>query len=166
MLHQHGLSLQDQRCVLSGSGNVALYCTWKLVQLGAKVLTLSDSSGFIYDKEGFDLDKLTEIIQLKIKQRGRLHEYAERSGCDYQAGKRPWAVAADLVMPCATQNELNFDDAQRLISNGCQAVWPSILNRRRGKQTKVLLPDAFRRSVVMIFAVIVSFCRRSYALKR
>lgn len=122
MLHQHGRSLQDQRCVLSGSGNVALYCAWKLVQLGAKVLTLSDSSGFIYDKEGFDLDKLTEIIQLKIKQRGRLHEYAERSGCDYQAGKRPWAVAADLVMPCATQNELNFDDAQRLISNGCQAV--------------------------------------------
>lgn len=122
MLRYHGRRLQGQRCVLSGAGNVALYCAWKLVQLGAKVLTLSDSSGFIYAKDGFDLEKLTEIIQFKIKQRGRLQDYAEQSGCDYHADQHPWAVPTDLVLPCATQNELKLRDAQRLIDNGCQAV--------------------------------------------
>jgi glutamate dehydrogenase (NADP+) len=85
-------------------------------------VTLSDSSGFIHDPEGIDEEKLAWLIDLKTVRRGRIAEYAERFGCDYHAGKRPWGVPCDLAFPCATQNELEEQDARELVANGCQAV--------------------------------------------
>jgi glutamate dehydrogenase (NADP+) len=122
MLKHHGESAEGKTCAVSGSGNVALYCTEKLTQLGAKVVTLSDSSGFIYDKEGIDHEKLAYLVELKTVRRGRLSEYAEHYGCEYHAGERPWSVKCDLALPCATQNELDENDAKTLIANGCIAV--------------------------------------------
>ena len=122
MLKQHGDSIKGKTCVVSGSGNVALYCTQKLIALGGKVVTLSDSSGFIHDKAGIDADKLAYIIDLKTVQHGRLSDYADQYGCDYYPGKRPWGIACDLAFPCATQNELDHNDASALVGNGCKAV--------------------------------------------
>ncbi len=123
MLHQHDDSVEGKTCLVSGSGNVAQYCTEKLIQLGAKVLTMSDSDGFIYDKDGIDQQKLDFIKELKGVRRGRMSEYTARyKKATYHAGKRPWSVAGQLAFPCATQNELDLADAEKLIKNGCVGV--------------------------------------------
>ena len=109
-------------CV-SGSGNVAQYTTEKVTQLGGKVVTLSDSSGMIYDPDGIDSKKLAYVMELKNVKRGRIKEYAEEfKGVTYEAGKRPWQVKCDAAFPSATQNEINKDDAKALVDNGCICV--------------------------------------------
>jgi glutamate dehydrogenase (NADP+) len=123
MLARIGDSIQGKDCVVSGSGNVANHAAEKIIHLGGKVLTLSDSGGFIYDPDGIDAEKLAWIKDLKRKRRGRIQEYAERfEGAEFHAGKRPWAVKCDLALPCATQNELDGEDARALVANGCIAV--------------------------------------------
>jgi len=122
MLKHHGEGLEGKTAVVSGSGNVAQYTVEKLTELGGKVLTLSDSSGFIYDPDGIDKDKLAYIKQLKNVKRGRISEYAEAFGVEYHEGKRPWVVPCRLAFPCATQNELNAEEAKILVENGCIAV--------------------------------------------
>ncbi len=122
MLQHIDQSVEGRTAVVSGSGNVALYCIEKLNQLGAKVLTASDSGGFIHDPEGINEEKLAWLIDLKENRRGRIEEYAEKFGCEYHEGKRPWSVAADLVFPCATQNELEIEGAKELVKNGAKAV--------------------------------------------
>jgi len=122
MLQRTGESIRGKTCLVSGSGNVALYCAQKINQLGGKVVTLSDSSGFIYDPEGINEEKLEYVIELKTLKRGRISEYAEKYGCEYHAGKKPWGVACDLAFPCATQNEILKADAELLVKNGCKAV--------------------------------------------
>ena len=108
--------------VAEGSGNVAQYTVEKLIQLGGKVVTMSDSSGFLLDEDGIDAEKLAWIIDLKTNRRGRIHEYAAHFDCDYHEGMRPWAVDCDLAFPSATQNELEKDDASSLVKNGCLLV--------------------------------------------
>jgi glutamate dehydrogenase (NADP+) len=122
MLERIGEGVDGRKCVISGSGNVALHCAQKLVELGGKVLTLSDSSGFVHDKDGLDMDKLAWIKELKSVRRGRISEYAEKFGADFHEGKRPWGVECDLAFPCATQNELDGDDAKALVDGGVRAV--------------------------------------------
>jgi glutamate dehydrogenase (NADP+) len=108
--------------VVSGSGNVAQYAIEKATELGAKVVTASDSSGYIYDAAGIDADKLAFLMELKNVKRGRIKEYADKYGCEFVAGKTPWGVKCDIALPCATQNELNGDDAKALVANGCICV--------------------------------------------
>jgi glutamate dehydrogenase/leucine dehydrogenase len=115
-------SLKGKICTVSGSGNVAQYTVEKLNQLGAKPVTLSDSSGMIYDPEGIDLKKLEYVMELKNIKRGRIKEYAEEFNVDYEAGKRPWQVKCDMAFPSATQNEVNKNEAKALIDNGCICV--------------------------------------------
>jgi glutamate dehydrogenase (NADP+) len=123
MLQKTGEGLEGKTAVISGSGNVATYCAQKLIQSGAKPLTLSDSGGFIHDPDGITQEKLDWIIDLKTKRRGRISEYtSEFSGSTFHEKARPWSVAADLAFPCATQNELNEDEAKTLIANGVKAV--------------------------------------------
>ena len=122
MLAAKGDGLEGKTCVISGSGNVAQYTAEKLIQLGASVVTFSDSSGFIHDPDGIDEEKLEFVIDLKTNKRGRISEYAERFGCEYHAGSRPWGIACELAFPCATQNELDLADAQALVDGGVQAV--------------------------------------------
>ncbi len=122
MLGVRGDDMQGKTCLVSGSGNVAQYTAEKLIQLGAKVVTMSDSSGFIFDKDGLDEEKLRWLIDLKTKKRGRVAEYAEHYGCEFHEGKRPWEVPCDMAFPCATQNELETEDARRLVANGCKLV--------------------------------------------
>ncbi len=123
MLMQHDNDMAGKTAAVSGSGNVATFATEKLTQLGAKVVTLSDSGGYIHDPDGIDAEKLAWINNLKQKQRGRISEYAERySGATFHADKRPWDVPVDLALPCATQNELDGDDAKTLIKNGVVAI--------------------------------------------
>ncbi len=123
MLEHKSEGIAGKTALVSGSGNVALYCIEKLLQLGGKVLTASDSGGFIHDPDGIDEEKLAWLIDLKEVRRGRIHEYAEHfQGASFLKGERPWGVKADLVFPCATQNELDGDDATRLIGNGITAV--------------------------------------------
>ncbi len=122
MLQHQGDSMAGRTCLVSGSGNVAQYCIEKINQLGGKVVTLSDSSGFIYDPDGIDAEKLAYVINLKTVQRGRISAYAEKYGCEFHRGKRPWGVPGDLAFPCATQNELDKTDAETLLANGCIAV--------------------------------------------
>jgi len=122
MLKTRGDSLKGKICTVSGSGNVAQYCTEKATELGAKVVTLSDSQGYIYDPDGIDKEKLEYVIWLKNVKRGRISEYAEKYGVEYVAGQRPWGVKCDVALPSATQNEINIDDAKTLISNGCFLV--------------------------------------------
>lgn len=120
MLSKIGEDLEGQRVVISGSGNVAIYAVEKCQQLGAKPVTLSDSSGWILDEEGIDLDL---VKQIKEVERGRIKEYAQRKkGVEYHTGSRPWGVKADIALPCATQNELNLADAKQLVANGVKAV--------------------------------------------
>ncbi len=121
ILHAVDDGIKGKTAVVSGSGNVALYCIEKLVQLGAKPLTVSDSSGFIHDPDGIDEEKLAFLKDLKEVRRGRIEEYAEKFGCTFKEG-RPWGVKADLAFPCATQNELNGDEAKTLIDNGVIAL--------------------------------------------
>ena len=115
-------SLSDKIVSISGSGNVAQFAAEKCINLGAKVVTMSDSSGTIYDKEGFDRNKLQYIMDLKNNQRGRIKEYAKNFDAEYLEGKNPWSIDCNLALPCATQNELSLDDAKKLVKNGCQAV--------------------------------------------
>ena len=122
MLNTRGDSLKGKIVAISGSGNVAQYATEKVTQMGGKVVTLSDSSGFIYDPDGIDAEKLAFVMDLKNVRRGRIKEYADKYGVEYHEGKRPWGVKCDVAMPCATQNEINEEDAKTLISNGCYVV--------------------------------------------
>ncbi|WP_282134723.1 NADP-specific glutamate dehydrogenase [Seonamhaeicola maritimus] len=123
MLETRNDSLEGKKVVVSGSGNVAQYAAEKVIQLGGKVLTLSDSSGYIYDKEGIDSEKLKFVMELKNEKRGRIHEYLnEYPNSKYVKGKTPWEIPCDIALPCATQNELNEDDAKTLLNNGCICV--------------------------------------------
>lgn len=123
MLKTQNDSLKGKTVLVSGSGNVAQYATEKCTQLGAKVVTLSDSSGYIYDAEGIDADKLAFVMELKNVRRGRINEYVKKyPSAKFVKGKTPWAEKCDVAMPCATQNELNGDDAKTLLANGCIAV--------------------------------------------
>jgi len=122
MLKMRGDSLKGKICTVSGSGNVAQYATEKATQFGAKVVTLSDSSGFIYDPNGIDAEKLAYVMNLKNVKRGRIKEYADKYGCEYYEGKRPWGIKCDVALPAATQNEVDEDDAKTLIANGCILV--------------------------------------------
>ena len=123
MLKTKGIEIKGKNVVISGSGNVAQYAAEKCIQLGAKVLTLSDSSGHIYDSEGIDADKLAYVMELKNVKRGRISEYLEEyPHAKFVKGKTPWEVKCDIALPCATQNELHEDDAKTLLSNGCICV--------------------------------------------
>jgi len=123
MLETKNDSFEGKTVVVSGSGNVAQYAAEKVLQLGGKVLTLSDSSGYIYDEEGIDEAKLAYVMDLKNVKRGRISEYLENyPQATFVKGKTPWGVKCDIALPCATQNELNEDDAKTLISNGCICV--------------------------------------------
>jgi glutamate dehydrogenase (NADP+) len=121
MLAVKGDSFNGKTVAISGSGNVAQYACQKATELGAKVVTLSDSSGYIYDAKGIDAKKLTFIMELKNVRRGRVKEYAEKFGCEFHPG-RPWSVNCDIALPCATQNELSKDEAKNLVANGCILV--------------------------------------------
>ncbi len=122
MLKTRGDSMKGKTCCVSGSGNVAQYATEKATELGGKVVTLSDSAGFIYDPDGIDSEKLAYIMELKNVKRGRIKEYAEKYGCEYYEGKRPWGIKCDVALPSATQNEIDEEDAKTLIANGCFLV--------------------------------------------
>ncbi len=123
MLNHRSDSVKGKSVAISGSGNVAIYAAEKLIELGAKVLTLSDSAGFIHDPDGIDSEKLAFIKDIKEKRRERIEEYAKKySKSTYHDGQRPWSVPCDIAMPCATQNELNLDEAKTLIENGVKVV--------------------------------------------
>ena len=121
MLAEKGDAFEGKNVVISGSGNVAQYACEKAAELGAKVVSLSDSSGYIYDPKGIDMEKLTFIMELKNVKRGRIKEYADKYGCDFKEG-RPWEVKCDIALPCATQNELDEKEAKILVDNGCICV--------------------------------------------
>ncbi len=123
MLATKDNSFKGKNVVISGSGNVAQYAAEKVIQLGGTVLTLSDSSGFIYDKEGITTEKLNHIMELKNVQRERIHKYLEKyPSAEYHKGKTPWGIPCDVALPCATQNELFLEDAKQLVANGCICV--------------------------------------------
>ncbi len=123
MLATKGNSFEGKIVAISGSGNVAQYAVEKATQLGGKVVTLSDSSGYIYDEEGIDAEKLAYVMELKQVKRGRISDYVSQyPSAKFFAGERPWGVKCDIALPCATQNELNGDDAKVLIANGCSCV--------------------------------------------
>ena len=122
MLKTKKKSMKGMKVVISGSGNVAQYAAEKVIQLGGKVLTMSDSDGYILDEKGIDPKKLEFIMDLKNNKRGRIKEYADKFGAKYIAGKTPWGVKCDVALPCATQNELTLDDAKALIKNGVICV--------------------------------------------
>lgn len=123
MLKTKGKDLKGKNVVISGSGNVAQYAVEKCLQLGAKVLTMSDSSGYIYDAEGINEEKLAFVMDLKNVKRGRINEYVKKyPKSKFVEGKTPWEIACDIAMPCATQNELNEKDAKTLLKNGCICV--------------------------------------------
>lgn len=122
MLARVGDGLRGQRCLVSGSGNVAQYTAEKAIKLGATVVTLSDSSGFIHDPDGIDAEKLAYVLDLKNVRRGRIAEYAERFDCRFYPDQRPWCVPADIAFPSATENEIDGDDARTLVANGVRVV--------------------------------------------
>lgn len=122
MLKTRGETLEGKICTVSGSGNAAQYTVEKLIQVGAKVVTMSDSDGFVYDKDGINEEKLAWIMDLKNVRRGRIREYAEKFGVKYFPGKRPWGIECDCAFPCATQNEISGEDAKTLLDNGCTLV--------------------------------------------
>lgn len=123
MLQSKGDSFDGKTVVISGSGNVAQYATEKAIELGAKVVTLSDSGGYIHDENGIDSEKLKHVMYLKNEKRARISEYIEKyPSAKYIKGQRPWSVKCDIALPCATQNELNGDEAKALIRNGCICV--------------------------------------------
>lgn len=111
-----------KKCLVSGSGNVAQHAAEKLIQLGAKVLTMSDSSGFIHDRDGLTMEKLQQIMEIKNVYRGRIEDAAAKIGCEFIALQRPWGVPCDLAFPCATQNEISAAEARILLQNGCIGV--------------------------------------------
>ena len=122
MLKTKGDSFKGKTVVISGSGNVAQYAIEKVIQLGGKPVTASDSDGYIYDKTGITAEKLAFLMELKNEKRGRIKEYADKYKCDFVAGRKPWEVKCDIALPCATQNELDMDAAKTLVSNGVIAV--------------------------------------------
>ncbi|MBR9855657.1 MAG: NADP-specific glutamate dehydrogenase [Algicola sp.] len=123
MLKTQNETFEGKKVVISGSGNVAQYAAEKVMHLGGVVLTLSDSGGYIYDKDGIDKEKLAFVMDLKNNKRGRISEYADKyPSAEYHKGETPWKVACDIALPCATQNELDGDDAKALVKNGCIAV--------------------------------------------
>ena len=123
MLATRGKSFEGQTVVISGSGNVAQYAAKKAMALGAKVVSLSDSNGSIYDPAGLDEEKLAYVLELKNIKRGRIKEYAERfPGVTYMEGRRPWSIPCDIALPCATQNEIEKEDAEALVKGGCYCV--------------------------------------------
>ncbi|MDD5679830.1 MAG: NADP-specific glutamate dehydrogenase [Candidatus Omnitrophica bacterium] len=122
MLKAKGESLEGKVCAVSGSGNVAQYTVEKLIKLGAKVVTLSDSNGFIYDEDGIDQKELNCVLELKNVKRGRIKECAKEFSCKYVDGKKPWGINCDIAFPSATQNEISGEDAKMLVKNGCMAV--------------------------------------------
>lgn len=122
MLSHAGEAIEGKTCLVSGSGNVATYCAKKLIQSGAKVITLSDSDGFLLDEEGLTLEKLEWVMELKNERRGRISEYVDSFGGTFHKGQRPWGIRADLAFPCATQNEIDEDDARALLGNNCRAI--------------------------------------------
>lgn len=122
MLKQRGDSLKGKICAVSGSGNVAQYTVEKLLQMGAKVVTLSDSDGYIYDKDGIDTKELNCVLNLKNVKRGRIKECAKEFNCKYFEKQKPWGIKCDVAFPSATQNEIDENDAKALVKNGCIAV--------------------------------------------
>ncbi len=123
MLKTKGLEIAGKKVAISGSGNVAQYAAEKVLQLGGTVMTLSDSDGYIYDPEGIDRAKLDYVFELKQVQRGRIKEYVDQyPNAKYVAGQKPWGEKVDIALPCATQNELNEEQAKALVANGCIAV--------------------------------------------
>ncbi|MGK5054729.1 NADP-specific glutamate dehydrogenase [Janthinobacterium sp. RB2P8] len=122
MLKTRGRSFEGMRVSVSGSGNVAQYAVEKAMAMGAKVITVSDSSGTVIDEDGFTPEKLAILMEIKNHLYGRVSDYAERTGVRFEAGVSPWHVPVDIALPCATQNELNIDDARTLIANGVQCV--------------------------------------------
>jgi glutamate dehydrogenase/leucine dehydrogenase len=119
MLKTRQMDLKGKVAVVSGSGNVSQYAAQKLIQMGAKVVTFSDSSGFIYDADGIDEEKLAYVFHLKNVRRGRIKDYTDKYNAKYFDGQTPWGIKCDLAFPCATQNEINEDDARELVKNGC-----------------------------------------------
>lgn len=122
MLKTRGETFKDKVVTISGSGNVAQYAVEKCLHLGAKVVSLSDSNGTVYVKEGFTTELLAEVMELKNVTRGRIEDFAKKHGFEYFAGKTPWHIKCDIALPCATQNELDENDAKTLLSNGCICV--------------------------------------------
>ena len=122
MLRDVKEDLEGKVCVVSGSGNVAIFTAEKLIELGARVVTLSDSSGFIYDADGITRERLEFVKLLKFSRRGRIKEYAEEFKCEYKDDQKPWTVPCDMAFPSATENELDGSDASHLVKNGCRLV--------------------------------------------
>lgn len=123
MLENQGDSFKNKKVVISGSGNVAQFAAEKCLSLNAKVLCMSDSSGYIYEKEGFSKEQLSHIMEIKNIKRGRIQEYQKKyPKAIFEANKKPWGIACDIALPCATQNELTFSDAKLLVKNGCFCV--------------------------------------------
>ncbi|MCC5876584.1 MAG: NADP-specific glutamate dehydrogenase [Candidatus Sumerlaeia bacterium] len=122
LLQQHDRDIDGKRFLLSGSGNVAQHCAAKLLEMGGKVLTLSDSGGFVHEPDGFTAEKLEILREIKNVRRGRIKEYADETGAGFHEDKRPWAVEGDVAIPCATQNEIGEEDANELVKNGVIAV--------------------------------------------
>ena len=122
MLKRHGLGFEGARVAVSGSGNVAQYAIEKAMELGARVITASDSNGTVVDEAGFTKEKLARLIDIKERFHGRVADYAREFGLTYLEGKQPWSVPGDIALPCATQNELDVDAARQLIANGVKAV--------------------------------------------
>jgi len=122
MLKTRNETFNGKTVVVSGSGNVAQYAIQKVTQLGGKVVTASDSNGFIYDAAGINAEKLAYLMELKNVKRGRIKDYADKFGCEYHDGQRPWVIKCDVALPCATQNEVNGEEAKILVKNGCVCV--------------------------------------------
>jgi glutamate dehydrogenase (NAD(P)+)/glutamate dehydrogenase (NADP+) len=122
MFRKAGKSLTEKIVAISGSGNVAQFAAEKALLMGAKVVTFSDSDGSIYDPSGVDEERLAFLKELKGERRGRIEEYAKKFKCNYLAGKRPWGVPCQVALPCATQNEIELEDAKTLVKNGCDCV--------------------------------------------
>lgn len=122
MLKTRSETMEGKEVAISGSGNVAQYAVEKIIELGGKVVTLSDSSGYIYDPNGIDREKLDFVLDLKNRRRGRISEYAEKFDAQYFEGMRPWGVKCDLALPCATQNEISKEEAETLVKNGCYLI--------------------------------------------
>lgn len=122
MLKTKGQSLKGKKVLVSGSGNVAQYAIEKTLAFGGIPVTASDSNGFIYDPKGIDTQKLEFLMELKNVKRGRIYEYAEKFGCEYFEGEKPWGIPCDIALPCAIQNELDEEDARILVENGCMLV--------------------------------------------
>lgn len=123
MLKTRSETIEGKIVVISGSGNVAQYSAEKIIQLGGKVVTMSDSDGFIYDEAGIDADKLAHVKYIKNEKRGRIKEYVDKyPEAKFHADERPWAIKCDIALPCATQNEMNGDEAKTLVDNGCMCI--------------------------------------------